>query len=55
MDYIDRKMQATDDAEDVGENFHEFEYESSDPIKNLQIIFLVFMALLFLPLAYKFL
>ena len=35
MDYIDRVIQATYDAESVGENFHEFEYESSDPIQNL--------------------
>ena len=37
----------------VNENFHEFHYESTNPVQNLEIVFLVSCFLFFLPLLFK--
>ena len=35
------------------QNFHEFDYNSTNPIDNLEVIFLAFLILVVLPILYK--
>ena len=46
-------VSGTDDSNMVGENFHNFDYESTDPIQNLDILFIVFSILLITPIIFK--
>ena len=53
MEFIEKYVHGTDDSAMIPEVFHNFNYSSTDPIQNLEIIFLVLAALLIAPIIMK--